>query len=121
MTVNEFLQQYRRVEFGLNVTRPRIRCADGFTISVQAGYGMRSLPARDADYYLAVELGYPSEADDALAEFAEDADALMDTVYNFMPAETVDAMLAKYGGIVGADFGNDHSGKWSDMRGGAAG
>lgn len=30
MTINEFLQKYRRVEHGMNVTRPRVLCADGF-------------------------------------------------------------------------------------------
>lgn len=35
MKVNEFLQKYRRTEHGMNVTRPRVRCADGFTVSIK--------------------------------------------------------------------------------------
>lgn len=48
MTINEFLHKYRRTEHGMNVTRPRVRCADGFTVLVQNGRWMRSRPGDDA-------------------------------------------------------------------------
>lgn len=44
MTINEFLRKFRRVEHGMNVTRPRVFCTDGFTVSVQAGCGIYSTP-----------------------------------------------------------------------------
>lgn len=33
MTINEFLRKFRRVEHGMNVTRPRVLCADGLSIT----------------------------------------------------------------------------------------
>lgn len=112
MKVNEFLQKYRRVEFGLNVTRPRVRCADGFTVSVQAGYGLRSLPGDDAVFYTHVELGYPSEVEEDLLLYEEDEEHPDDTVYNYVPVTLVDEVFEAHGGIAGADFSNDRTGKW---------
>lgn len=113
MTINEFLQKYRRVEYGVNVTRPRVKCADGYTVSVQAGWGMYSTPREDADGYKAVELGFPSALDPEIAAYAEVPDTT-DTVFAFVPVELVDKLLEKHGGIVGADFSNDCAGKWTE-------
>ncbi len=112
MTINEFLQKYRRVEHGMNVTRPRVLCADGFTVSVQAGYGLYSTPNCDADAYTHVELGYPSRKEKALLEYAENRRWPTDTVYAYVPVELVDKVLDAHGGITGADFSNDQTGKW---------
>ena len=76
MTINEFLQKYRLVRHGMNVTRPRVKCADGYTVSVQAGWGIYSTPREDADAYAAVELGYPSAVDEELRPYAENQDDL---------------------------------------------
>lgn len=116
MTINEFLQEYRRVELGMNVTRPRVRCADGFTVSVQAGYGLRSWPGDDANYYTHVELGYPSGVEKDLLSYAEDKTRPKDTVYNYVPVTLVDKVLEAHGGIAGADFSNDRTGKWREGR-----
>lgn len=115
MKINEFLQAYRRVEHGMNVTRPRVACNDGYTVSVQAGWGIYSNPREDADHYFAVELGYPSDKDDELIPYAENEEAPLDTVYSFVPVDLVDAVLEKHGGIVGADFTNDCSRKWEAL------
>ena len=114
MTINEFLQKYRLVRDGMNVTRPRVKCADGFTVSVQAGWGIYSSPRCDADAYSAVELGYPSEVDHDILAYAESPEYPTDTVYGHVPVEVVDRMLEKHGGIVGADFSNDQSGCWKE-------
>lgn len=116
MTINEFLQIYRRVEFGLNVTRPRVRCADGFTVSVQAGRGIYSTPNCDTDAYTHVELGYPSWKEEALMEYAENRRWPTATVYSYVPVELVDKVLEAHGGIAGADFSNDATGKWREGR-----
>ena len=116
MTINEFLQKYRLVRYGMNVTRPRVKCADGYTVSVQAGWGMYSAPQGDADEYTAVELGYPSAVDGELRPYAENQDDLPATVYGFVPVSLVDAVLEKHGGIVGADFSNDQSGEWRECE-----
>lgn len=109
MMINEFLQNYRRVEHGMNVTRPRVRCADGYTVSVQAGYGIYSIPQADADSYKNVELGYPSAIDEELDEYAESPGG----VYGYVPVKLVDKVLKKHGGIVGTDFLNVTPG-WPD-------
>lgn len=112
--INEFLQKYRRVLHGINVTRPRVKCADGYTVSVQAGWGIYSQPREDADAYTAVELGYPSAGDEELCPYAESPDDLLGTVYGYVPVTLVDAVLEKHGGIVGADFSNDQDGRWKE-------
>ena len=112
MNVNEFLQKYRRVYtcMNLNVTRPRIRCADGYTVSVQAGWGIYSAPREDADCYTHVEVGYPSEHHGEFNEWSDGAG-----VFGFVPVDVVDKVLNDHGGIVGADFSNDGAGLWKDM------
>ena len=118
MNVNEFLQKYRKLwEGGYNYTRPRVKCVDGFTISVQAGKGLYSDPREDADHYTEVELGFPSEVEESLTEYMEDyrRDPRF-TVYPYVPAEVVDKILLKHGGIAGADFSNDKGGVWNESK-----
>lgn len=105
MTVNEFLQRYRRVKWDMNVTRPRVCCADGYSVSVQAGWGIYSNPRTDADAYEAVELGFPSELDEELEEYRDGS------IYAFVPVDLVDRVLQNHGGIVKADFSNT-AGSW---------
>lgn len=117
MTINEFLQKYRRVEYGMNVVRPRVRCADGYTVSVQAGYGIYSVPRCDADAYTAVELGYPSQVDEIILPFGENEKyPEKSSVFGCVPVEIVDRLLDAHGGIIGTDFSNDGAGKWRDKK-----
>lgn len=100
MNVNEFLQRHRVVKDGMTAMRPRVKCKDGYTVSVQAGYGYYSRPRDDADAYTAVELGYPSEIDPELMPYYDGS------IYAYVPVEMVDRIFAKHGGIVGADSAN---------------
>lgn len=114
MTTNEFLQKYRAVNrYGDNATRPRVKCADGYTVSIQAGRGIYSKPRGDSANYTHVELGFPSTADRELMGFAEDPEHLTDTVYGYVPVTIVDYVLSQHGGIVGADLSNI-GGEWND-------
>lgn len=115
-TINDFLQKYRLVRFDMNVTRPRVRFADGYTVSVQAGWGLYSLPRCDSAHYAMVELGYPSAEDDELRGYAENEEDLLATVYAYVPVSVVDKVLQKHGGIVGADFSNDQAGYWKEYN-----
>lgn len=113
MHINEFLQKYRKVnDYGMNMIRPRVKCADGFTVSVQAGYGLYSEPRSDSDWYSRVELGYPSACDDELLGYAEEPNCPTETIYGFVPISVVDEVLKKHGGIVGADLSNCGAGEW---------
>ena len=96
MTINEFLQETNYFGYG---GRPRVHCADGFSVSVQASQFHYCRPRIDnADKYEAVELGYPSAADDLITDYAEDC-AYTDTVYGYVPVEIVHKLIEKHGGI----------------------
>lgn len=81
------------------IMRSTIECVDGFRISIQASSTHYSIPRTKADAYTHVELGFPSEADDLIKPFAEDMD-YTNTVYPYVPAYVVLALLNKHGGIV---------------------
>ena len=84
---------------------PHIVCTDGFTMSVQVGYSLYSTPKKIAKRYSAVEIGYPSEHEPLIEEYAEcytfeelDID-FTDTIYPYVPVKIVDKVLKKHGGI----------------------
>ena len=86
---------------------PHIICADGFSMSVQVGYSLYITPKKIAKRYSAVEIGYPSEPEELIKEYAEfipfgDEDEnpdYTDTVYPYVPVGVVDKVLKKHGGI----------------------
>ena len=114
MKINDYLNMYNVKCEGWkgNKVRPRVRCRDGYTVSVQAGYGCYSTPERFSYYFTHVELGYPSAADDELIPYAEDPEELISTVCGHVPVELVDYILNKHGGIVGSDFSNVNRKDW---------
>ena len=81
---------------------PRIECADGFSLSVQAGWGLYSTPYEDAGPWTAVEVGYPSARpepwDTEWVEFAEDPNNPEGTVYARVPLSMVECLIEKHGG-----------------------
>ena len=100
MTTYEYLQKTYMNERTFWV-RPRVICADGFSISVQANEYTYCIPRITyPGEYMAVELGYPSDPDELIEEYAEDQNRLTDTVYGCVPIEIVDELLEKHGGIV---------------------
>ena len=85
----------------------RVVCADGFSMSVQAHDGAYCDPRIDgAEKYSLVEVGFPSEAEPLILGFAEDPDRPTETVYGYVPVQTVALVLAKHGGIVEGDVPN---------------
>ena len=80
---------------------PRIRCADGFSMSVQGHYGSYSVPRDDfADFYSEVEVGYPSEKVEELMPYIDGADTdPTKTVYGYVPIEIVEQIILAHGGI----------------------
>ena len=82
----------------------RIKCADGFSMSVQASaYTYCSPRVTGLGFYDAYEVGYPSEAEPLLMPYAETPDAPTGTVYGYVPVQVIVDITAKHGGIVGAD------------------
>ena len=83
---------------------PHIICADGFSMSVQVGYSLYSTPKKIAKRYSAVEIGFPSEHEPLIEEFAEtfhqeDVTDYTDIVYPYVPVKIVNQVLKKHGGI----------------------
>ena len=85
-----------------NGVRLPVVCADGFKVSIQASKMHYSIPRDNVRAYRACELGYPSEADDLIKEYAEGED-YTDTVYGYVPAKVIQALLEKHGGIVSGE------------------
>lgn len=113
--------------------RPRIVCQDGYSVSVQASEYCYCTPrytqfhAKDGWHsingnywmvgnqkhiktdewvpYEAVELGYPSEEDELINDYAE-GPYYTDTVYPYTPVEVVEKLIEKHGGFKCAEKGN---------------
>jgi len=78
-----------------------IRCADGFSMSVQANSTAYCEPRIDnAEKYTAVEIGFPSQEEPLLIEWAEAPDRPTETVYAWVPADRVSLVIAKHGGVL---------------------
>ena len=117
MKINEFIKNNLKVtnhsrdslmNHMLTSTRlPQIVCSDGFTMSVQVGFSLYSTPKKVAKRYSAVEIGFPSEHEPLIEEYAEtfykedgeDITDYTDTVYPYVPVKVVDKVLKKHGGI----------------------
>ena len=117
MKINEFIKKNLKVttlsedplmkHMATSSRLPHIVCGDGFTMSVQVGYSLYSTPKKIAKRYSAVEIGYPSDHEPLIEEYAEfipfgDEDEVpdyTDTVYPYVPVGVVDKVLKKHGGI----------------------
>lgn len=112
MTIIEFLRRtYKtRTPWNIPVIRPQVKCADGFTMSVQASSSHYCIPRKDGEgYYSAVEVGYPSETTPEFFKHSAGGE-----VYNCVPIDEVQKVCDNHGGIVGADFSNDMAGYWAE-------
>jgi len=98
--VKTYLKEMKLLETRHKV-RPRIVCKDGFTVSVQASAFHYCTPRDDlADgNYTNVEVGYPSQPESMLEQYAENPDDPCNTVYGDVPIEIVDAVIQKHGGF----------------------
>ena len=82
----------------------RVVCKDGYSISIQAHDGAYCEPRQDgAECYSLVELGYPNRPDSLIERYAEKRDEPRDTVYGYVPVNTVYLLLTKHKGIIEGD------------------
>jgi len=82
----------------------RVVCKDGYSVSIQAHDGAYCSPRQDgAEYYSLVELGYPNQPDSLIERYAENLDEPRDTVYGYVPVNTVYLLLTKHKGIIEGD------------------
>lgn len=77
---------------------PRIQCNDGFSMSVQARGGCYCEPRDGAGPWSAVEVGFPSDREQSLMEWAEDPETPTETVYGWVPVDIVKAVIARHSG-----------------------
>ena len=117
MKINEFIKNNLKVKVlnedplmrhMMTSTRlPHIVCADGFEMSVQVGYSLYSKPKKVAKRYSEVEIGFPSEHESLIEDYAEtfykedgeDVTDYTDSIYPYVPVKVVNQVLKKHGGI----------------------
>lgn len=108
--VNDFLKNFPEDEcrYGkllLKVVRPRAVCDDGYSISIQANEYTYCMPrVHDAEEYESVELGYPSQEDELINDYADCDEDYTKTVYGYVPVEVVNELIEKHGGITRVIF-----------------
>lgn len=95
MTVQEWL---RKPVVGRQL-RPRLECVDGFSVSVQASDCHYCSPRKIGGDYTHVELGFPSDVEELILDYAENFRKPRNTVYGYVPIELVQKMIEKHGGI----------------------
>jgi len=82
-----------------------IVCKDGFEMSVQASETHYCSPRiNDAEKYSTVEVGFPSDLEPLLMEWADDDDNPTGTVYGYVPATVISLVCVKHGGIVSGEL-----------------
>ena len=93
------------------LVRPRARCADGFSISIQGGTRFHYCQPRElCRIFESVELGFPNQVEDLIMPYIDGSeDNPLGNVYGFVPIEVVDEMITKHGGIVDVDANLDPS------------
>ena len=101
--INEFLKENHRSTMvaGKNflMTTKRIKCNDGFSISIQANEYSYCKPRQNRAWpYDAVELGFPSALDDLIKDYAEES-GTSKTVFGYVPIDAVIQLIEKHGGI----------------------
>jgi len=79
---------------------PRVVCADGFTMSVQASEMHFCRPKNSVGPWVSVEVGYPNRIEPLLFEYAESPGAWVRTVYPYVPIDLVAAVIELHGGFI---------------------
>lgn len=83
----------------------RIKCRDGFTMSVQASQnGYCSPRMNNALSYTEVEVGYPSMIEKLLLPYVEDAAKPLNSVYGWVPVEVVAKVIQSHGGMIDGEL-----------------
>jgi hypothetical protein len=103
-TEEEYLESYLQDLINRKMYQ-HIVCADGATVSIQAGAGIYSTPRDNRGPYTHIEAGFPSvEPPASWREYAEDFDNLIDSVYCYMPWDCVDEFINLHGGMVSGEL-----------------
>jgi len=79
--------------------RDRIICKDGFSLSVQGSEFHYCSPKENTDFFIQMEIGFPSEKEDLIMQFIEDYQEPTDSVYPYVPFVIIESVIEKHGGI----------------------
>lgn len=92
-----FKNNRKKINKGVSCYFPRIRCKDGFEMSVQASSSHYCKPRKDLeDYsYSQVEVGFLNKDEELLETYINDG-----TVFGYVPIEVVDKIIEKHGGLL---------------------
>ena len=104
--INDYLQKHKTfktfpvVDLVIRELAPQIKCKDGFRMSVQVSHTHYCQPrVDDAPRYFSAEIGFPSEVEPLILEYAEDKDTPTGTVYGEVPVDVINQVIEKHGGI----------------------
>jgi hypothetical protein len=105
MEIKDFMKRTAKLTsyggYGGLEIRPQIECNDGFKMSVQASRSHYCEPRQNLidGEYTEVEIGFPSEEEPLINEYAECPGEWTGTVYGYVPVTIVDEIINKHGGI----------------------
>jgi len=101
MDINKYIENEKgKLDFKSYAVVPAITCADGFTVSVQASRGHYCSPRDDFGPYSSFELGFPSEPDHLIMEYAENPSEPTGTIYGWVPVDVVEQLIENHGGVL---------------------
>lgn len=97
-TARWIAQERARLAGTREIVIGRIKCTDGFNMSVQANFGAYCEPRNDAGPWTHVEVGYPSAPEKLLLPWIESAadESPTATVYPYVPIEVIDTVVAMH-------------------------
>jgi hypothetical protein len=102
--LNAFFKEHQKFEvyngWKIRKTNPRITCADGFNLSVQARHTAYCEPRDDRGPWVRVEVGFPSAEPEFIMDHCEDPENPTGTVYGYVPIELVEKLIDYHGGMV---------------------
>jgi len=105
MNINQYLMSQRDendpdVRFDLSFPlAKRVKCADGFSISIQATHGAYCSPRTNIGPWYQVECGFPSGVPTEIMHYAEQPENPTETVYGYVPIELVEELIESHGGM----------------------
>jgi hypothetical protein len=87
------------------MVRERIKCNDGFSMSVQASSGAYCTPRKDdEERYTHVEVGFPSEMEELLMPWVGGMFVPTEEVYGWVPAHIIRAVIDNHGGMISGEL-----------------
>lgn len=93
--VNELLASLK----SFREVRPSVICADGFTFNIGASLLHYCEPQDSDGPYTSVEIGWLSQPEPLLLDYADDATEPIKTLYPFVPVDIVAEVIRKHGGL----------------------